>query len=95
MWEAISVCSNRELMVINTTSYRETKLVTLVVSNSTGISQNGELEFPALDNDRKAKVSLTEDGNVIEDLVIAAGEKISVEIQPGKFLHLRYEEVTP
>ena len=82
-------------MVVNTTSYREAKLVTLGVSNSTGITQNGELEFPALNNDRKAKVSLTEDGRVIQDLVIAAGEKISVEIEPGKFLEMKYEDVTP
>ena len=95
IWEAISVCSNRELMVVNTTTYRETNLVTLVVSNSTSTTQKGDLEFPALNSDRKAKVTLSEDGRVIQDLVIAAGEKISIEIQPGKFLEMKYEDVTP
>jgi hypothetical protein len=95
MWEAISVCSNRELMVVNTTSYREKRLVTLVISNSTSIMQKGELEFPALTSGKKARVSLTENGKVLQDLKISTGEKISVEIQPGKYLEMLYEEVAP
>lgn len=94
MWEGISVCTNRELMVVNTTSYRETNLVTLVISNSTTKTQSGELEFPALLGDKRARVSLTEEGKVLRDLEITAGEKILVEIQPSKYIEMHYEEVT-
>jgi hypothetical protein len=57
--------------------------------------QKGELEFHALTSGKKARVSLTENGKVLQDLKISTGEKISVEIQPGKYLEMLYEEVAP
>ena len=94
IWEAISTCTNRELMVVNTTSYRESKRVTLVVSNSTATIQSGELAFPALASGKKAKVSLTQDGDLLGNWTLSSGERIPVEILPGKYIEMLYEEIS-
>ena len=90
MWEAIAFCSNKELMVVTTNSYRESSTVELLISNSTATVQQGEISFPGVGVGQIASISLSVDGETALDFEITFGSTIPIELSPDEYASITY-----